>query len=65
MTNNSKVNWLGLGQAIGVAIIDFYTTANADGSVNWSNPIFYVGLAIAALVAVKAYYTNKPEAPKV
>jgi len=64
MTNDVKVNWLGLAQAIGVAIADFYLTANADGSVNWANPVFWVGLAIAALIAVKAYFTNKPDVPK-
>lgn len=64
MDNNTKINWLGLAQAVGVAIVDFYGTANADGSIGWSNPIFYVGAVIAVLVAVKAYFTNKPEEPK-
>ena len=64
MTNDAKVNWLGLAQAIGVAIVDFYGTANADGSVGWSNPIFYVGMVIAVLVAVKAFFTNKPDVVK-
>jgi hypothetical protein len=63
MTNDVKTNWFGLAQAIGIAAIDFYSTSNADGSVNWSNPIFYVGLVVAVLVAVKAYFTNKPDAP--
>jgi len=63
MTNDVRVNWLGVAQAVGIAIVDFYTTANADGSVNWTSPIFWVGLAVAALVAVKAYFTNKPDAP--
>lgn len=65
MTNDTKVSWFGLLQAVGIAVIDFYSTANVDGSVNWANPIFYVGLVVAALVAVKAYFTNKPDAPKV
>jgi hypothetical protein len=64
MTNDSKVNWFGLAQAIGVAAIDFYTTANADGSIGWTNPVFYLGLGVAVLVAVKAWFTNKPDAPK-
>lgn len=63
MNHDSKINWLGLAQAVGVAIVDFYATANADGSIGWANPIFYVGAAIAVLVAVKAYFTNKPDAP--
>lgn len=61
MTNDSKINWLGLAQAVGIAIVDFYATANADGSVGFSNPMFYVGAVIAVLVAVKAYFTNKPD----
>ena len=61
MTNDIKINWLGLAQGVGIAIVDFYTTANADGSLGWSNPMFYVGAAIAVLVAVKAYFTNKPD----
>ncbi len=64
MTNDVKVNWFGLAQAVGIAIVDFYSTANVDGSVNWASPIFWVGLAVAVLVAVKAYYTNKPDTLK-
>jgi len=64
MNNDSKVNWLGLAQAVGIAVIDFYGTANADGTVGWSNPVFYIGMAVAVLVAVKAYFTNKPDEPK-
>lgn len=60
MNTDKATNWLGLAQAIGVAVVDFYATANADGSVGWTNPIFYVGMVIAILVAVKAWYTNKP-----
>lgn len=67
MNTDKITNWLGLAQGVAIAVVDFYTTSNADGSVNWSSPIFYVGLVVAALVAVKAYYTNKPSvaAPKV
>ena len=65
MDNDKKVNWLGLAQAIGVAVVDYHATANADGSIGWDNPWFYVGGAIAILVAVKAWFTNKPDAPKV
>ena len=65
MSNDVKTNWLGLAQAIGIAAIDFYTTANADGSVNWKNPVFWIGMLVAVLVAVKAFYTNKPDEPKV
>lgn len=68
MDTTKMTSWLGLAQAVGIAVVDFYTTANADGSVNWSSPIFWVGLIVAVLVAVKAYFTQgtKPvEAPKV
>ena len=63
MNTDKATNWLGFAQAIGIAIVDFYVTSNADGSVAWSNPIFWVGMAIAVLVAVKAWFTNKPSVP--
>ena len=63
MNTDKITNWLGVGQAIAIAVVDFYTTSNADGSIAWSSPIFWVGLIVAALVAVKAYYTNKPSVP--
>lgn len=63
MNTDKITNWLGLAQGIAIAVVDFYTTSNADGSVDWSNPIFYIGLVVAALVAVKAYFTNKPSEP--
>lgn len=63
MNTDKVTNWLGLAQAIGIAVVDFYATANADGSAGWTNPMFYIGMVIAALVAVKAWYTNKPSAP--
>ena len=50
--------WLGLGQAVAIAAIDFYTNSE-DGTLNLSNPLFWVGLSVALLVAVKAYFTNK------
>jgi len=63
MNTDTTTSWLGLAQAIGVAAVDFYATANADGSIGWKNPMFYVGMAVAVLMAVKGYYTNKPSVP--
>lgn len=63
MDTNKVTSWLGLAQAIGVAAVTFYTTAQDGGAIDWASPMFYIGLAVAVLVAVKAYYTNKPSAP--
>lgn len=62
MNTDKLTNWLGLAQAIGVALVTAYSTASTDG-LGWDSPMFYVGMAVAALVAVKAYYTNKPSTP--
>ena len=63
MNTDKMTNWLGLAQAIGIAAVDFYATSNADGSFGWTNPIFWIGMVVAVLVAVKAYFTNKPSTP--
>ena len=64
--NTDKLtSWLGLAQGVAIAVVDFYATANADGGVNWSSPLFYIGLVVAVLVTVKAYFTNKPSVPSV
>ncbi len=65
MNTDKITNWLGLGQAVVVAAITFYTTANQDGSVDFTSPVFWAGLVVAVFVAVKAYYTNKAATPKV
>ena len=59
MNTDKVTSWLGLAQAAAIAAVDFYATSNTDGSVDWSNPVFYVGFAVAVLVAVKAWFTNK------
>jgi hypothetical protein len=59
MNKDSLTSWLGLAQSIAVAVVAFYTTEHADGSIDWTSPLMYIGLAISVLVAVKAYYTNK------
>ncbi len=65
MNTDKITTWLGLGQAIVVAAITFYTTASAEGSVDLANPVFWAGLVAAAFMAVKGYYTNKATLPKV
>jgi predicted membrane channel-forming protein YqfA (hemolysin III family) len=63
MNTDKLTSWLGLAQAIGVAAVTFYTTENADGSIDWTSPMFYVGLGVSVLVAVKAYFTKGTESP--
>lgn len=62
MSKDTLTTILGAGQAVAVAVIDFIATTpdSADGS-RWTNPVFYVGLAVAVLVAIKAYYTKGVE----
>lgn len=59
MSTTTLTTWLGALQAVGLAVIDFVLTAPAepDGS-RWTNPMFYLGLIVAALMAGKAYYTK-------
>jgi predicted membrane channel-forming protein YqfA (hemolysin III family) len=59
MSSTTLTTVLGILQAAGIAIIDFVMTApeSPDGS-RWTSPMFYVGLVVAALMAVKAYYTK-------
>jgi len=61
MQTDTLTTWLGVLQAVGVAIVNFVVTAPAadaaDGS-RWTNPMFWVGMIVAALMAVKAYYTK-------
>lgn len=58
MSTDSLTTYLGLAQAIGVAAVTFYSTAD-DGNLNLKSPMFWVGMAVTILVAVKAYFTNK------
>lgn len=59
MKTDTLTTLLGVLQAIGVAVLDFVMTSptEADGS-RWTNPMFWVGIIVAALMAVKAYYTK-------
>jgi hypothetical protein len=62
MKTDTLTTWLGVLQAVGVAVVDFVMTApdTADGS-RWTNPMFWVGMIVAGLMAVKAYYTKGVE----
>lgn len=61
MNTDKLTTLLGLAQAIGIAAVTFYTTS-AEGSLSLTSPMFWVGLSVSILVAVKAYYTNKTDA---
>lgn len=56
---------LGIGQAIGVAVADYLTHTNMEGGA-LKQPTFWIGLAIAAAMGLKGYFTKgidvkKPE----
>jgi hypothetical protein len=59
MKTDTLTTLLGVLQAIGVAVLDFVMTSptEADGS-RLANPMFWVGIIVAALMAAKAYYTK-------
>lgn len=56
---------LGIGQAIGVAVADYLTHTSMEGGA-LKQPTFWIGLAIAAAMGLKGYFTQgidvkKPE----
>ena len=61
MNTDKLTTLLGLAQAIGVAAVTFYTTSE-EGALSLKSPMFWVGMSVAILVAVKAYFTNKASA---
>ena len=64
MNSTTLTSVLGLGQAIAIAAVTFYTTSSEDGTLNLKSPMFWTGLVVAILVSVKAYYTQGvPTAP--
>ena len=64
MKTDTLTTWLGLLQAVGIAIVDVVMTAPAEpDGTRWTNPMFWVGIIVAALMAVKAYYTKGIETP--
>jgi len=65
MSTDALTTWLGLAQAIGIAAVTFYTTASGDGTLSLTSPMFWIGMVVAILVAVKAYFTNKAAIPAV
>jgi hypothetical protein len=71
MNSTTLTTVLGIGQSIGVAVIDYITHSPMEGGV-MKQPTFWIGLVVAALMGVKAYYTQGTpatpaveEAPKV
>ena len=59
MNSDSLTTYLGLAQAIGTAAVTFYTTASAEGNIDLKNPVFWMGMAVATIMGVKGYFTNK------
>jgi hypothetical protein len=59
MTTDSLTTWLGLAQATGVAVVTAYTTADEAGQVDFHSLPFWLGMAVAVVMAVKGYFTNK------
>jgi hypothetical protein len=68
MNTTTLTTVLGLGQAVGAAIIDFFAHTSMDGGA-MKQPTFWIGLIVASLMGVKAYYTQgtapATDAPKV
>lgn len=65
MNSTRLTTVLGIGQAIGVAVADYLTHTNMEGGA-LKQPTFWIGLAIAAAMGLKGYFTQgidvkKPE----
>ena len=59
MSTTTLTTWLGAIQAAVLAVINFALTEPADpNATRWTNPIFWLGMVGAAVIAVKAYYTK-------
>ena len=56
-TNTQWTTILGIVQAVGVAIADFLAHTSLDGGA-LRQPTFWVGLVIAAAMALKGYLTQ-------
>ena len=57
MNNTTLTTVLGLGQGIGTAVVDFLMHNPMEGGA-LKQPTFWVGLVVAALMGVKAYFTQ-------
>ena len=65
MNTTKLTTVIGIGQAIGVAVVDYLTHTNMEGGA-LKQPTFWIGLAIAAAMGLKGYFTQgidvkKPE----
>lgn len=63
MNSSTLTTLLGIAQAAGTAGVAAYATASEDGTVNVKSPIFWLGIGIAILMAVKAYFTQGSAPP--
>ncbi len=59
---------LGIVQAVGVSLVDYFTHTNMDGGA-MAQPTFWIGLVIAGAMGLKGYFTQgvevkQPEATK-
>lgn len=59
MNTDKLTTVLGVMQAVGVAVGDYFVHTKDTGSVDFHAATFWIGLAVATLMGVKSYYTNK------
>ena len=68
MSTTSLTTILGLLQAVGTALFTAFMTATQEGTVDWASPTFWFGMGVAAIMAIKGYYTKgidpTPAVPK-
>jgi hypothetical protein len=64
MSSTTWTTILGIVQAVGVSLVDFFAHTNMEGGA-FQQPTFWIGLIIAAAMGVKGYFTQgTPEAGK-
>lgn len=64
MNKDTMSTVIGLILSVATGVGDYFAHAGPDG-LDYSQPTFWIGLVIAALVAVKGYYMHKDPKPAV
>lgn len=57
MNSTTMTTVLGIVQAVGTAVIDYFVHTPMEGGV-MKQPTYWLGLLVAAVMGLKAYYTQ-------
>ena len=62
MNSTTTTTVLGIVQAVGTATIDYFVHTPMDGGA-MKQPTYWLGLIVAAVMGLKAYYTQGIQQP--